>query len=289
MVSRRLMAPVLALAAAAALAAGCSLRPAGRTAADRGGVLMLLTLNAAHGRGEARFQGFCRRKTIEANLGEIGALLSRRRPDVVALQEADGPSCWSGDFDHVERLAELAGLGHRFRGAHVRAELAGRRLDYGTALLARPALAGAVSRAFAPSRVTPRKGFVTATVTVPGSDLEIDVVSVHLDFLRAGARRRQAESLAVALAGRDRPLVVMGDFNCEWSAKQDALRILCARLGLRAFRPGSPGLDTYPADKPGKRLDWILISPDLEFESYEVLPERVSDHLAVAATVRPAK
>ena len=36
----------------------------------------------------------------------LGALLDRAEADVVALQEADAPSAWSGRFDHVGFLAE---------------------------------------------------------------------------------------------------------------------------------------------------------------------------------------
>jgi endonuclease/exonuclease/phosphatase family metal-dependent hydrolase len=34
------------------------------------------------------------------------------------------------------------------------------------------------------------------------------------------------------------------------------------------------------------RLDWILISEELDFAAYETLPDRLSDHLAVVADLR---
>ena len=42
-------------------------------------------------------------------------------------------------------------------------------------------------------------------------------------------------------------------------------------------------LATYPSS--GRRLDWVLISEDLEFLRHEVLPQVVSDHQAVAAII----
>ena len=40
-------------------------------------------------------------------------------------------------------------------------------------------------------------------------------------------------------------------------------------------------------DKSGKkRLDWILISEELEFVSYQVLPDIVSDHLPLIVEIR---
>jgi endonuclease/exonuclease/phosphatase family metal-dependent hydrolase len=51
---------------------------------------------------------------------------------------------------------------------------------------------------------------------------------------------------------------------------------------LRAYRPAAQELGTY---KGTKRLDWILISQELSFVDYTVLPDVVSDHLAVLATI----
>jgi len=33
------------------------------------------------------------------------------------------------------------------------------------------------------------------------------------------------------------------------------------------------------------RLDWILVSEELAFDTYDTLPDRLSDHLGVVATV----
>jgi len=40
-------------------------------------------------------------------------------------------------------------------------------------------------------------------------------------------------------------------------------------------------MTTFPA--LGERLDWILISPGVEFCSYEVIGTRVSDHFGIVA------
>ena len=73
-------------------------------------VLRLMTLNVAHGRSDGPNQIFQKTRNIRANLGTIAKLLSRVGPDVVALQEADGPSFWRGKFDRVEYLATNAGF-----------------------------------------------------------------------------------------------------------------------------------------------------------------------------------
>jgi endonuclease/exonuclease/phosphatase family metal-dependent hydrolase len=246
--------------------------------------LRLLTLNIAHARREAQHQALLAPPALKHNLAAIAAVLAREAPDVVALQEADGPSAWSGDFDHVATLAGLAALPHAFRGEHNPFSFGRFDLSSGTALLSRHPLAGARSRAFLESwRDT--KGFVAATVEPPSlCGTGVDVVSIHLDFLAERIRRRQVEQLVEIFRQRERPLVVMGDFNCEWSERRRSLDRLRRALKLRP--PAAPAHATFPSWRPLVRLDWILVSEELDFTSYETLPDRLSDHLGVVAGVR---
>src|SRR3954463_16388019 len=91
----------------------------------------VLSLNVAHGRGMGWHQALLKRKTIQANLDAVAGMLLREAPAVVALQEADGQSIWSGRFNHVSYLSEVSKLPHSVRGEHVRHP----ELSYGTALL----------------------------------------------------------------------------------------------------------------------------------------------------------
>ncbi|MGH7338345.1 MAG: endonuclease/exonuclease/phosphatase family protein, partial [Myxococcota bacterium] len=61
--------------------------------------LRLLTLNVAHARRQARHQALLAEPALRRNLQAIAQVLRREAADVVALQEADGPSAWSGGFD----------------------------------------------------------------------------------------------------------------------------------------------------------------------------------------------
>ncbi|WP_419616290.1 hypothetical protein, partial [Thiolapillus sp.] len=53
-----------------------------------------------------------------ANLQDIAVVLKREDADIVALQEADGASLWSGGFDHVAMLAKEAGYLNYVRTSH---------------------------------------------------------------------------------------------------------------------------------------------------------------------------
>jgi len=253
-------------------------------ASGAGPVLRLLTLNIAHARRQAQHQALLKEPTLRRNLAAIAAVLGRERPDLVALQEADGPSAWSGGFDHVETLARLAGFGHAFRGEHNPFSLGRLDLSSGTALLSQLPLEATRSHAFQQNwRDT--KGFVAATV-VPEAfgRMPVDVVSIHLDFLAARVRRRQVEQLVDRFAGSRRPLVVLGDFNCEWGERKRSFEALARELRLRPFELGAG--PTFPSWRPLVRLDWVLVSPELEFVRYRTLADRLSDHLGVVAELR---
>ena len=76
----------------------------------------------------------------------------------------------------------------------------------------------------------------------------------------------------------------MGDLNSQWGDDKSHVRILADELDLRAFFEEGTELGTYKS-LDGKRLDWILISQDLEFRDYKVLPDVVADHFAVYAEI----
>ncbi len=249
--------------------------------ADR---IRVLSLNISHGRSTALNQLFVSLDNTYDNLDEIAALLVDQSPDVVALQEADAPSRWSGNFDHVERIGERAGFKCRLHGLHSQTWIS----NYGTALLTSSRPSAYASVTFEPSWPSKQKGFVWATFDwqVSGRVRSVTFVSLHLDFLRDGVRDRQIDELSDVLAKIDGPLVVMGDFNSEWNDPESQVRRLADKLDLHAHAPGKEGMGTYKG-RNGKRLDWILISKGLEFIDHRVLPDIVADHLAVYAEIGP--
>lgn len=245
-------------------------------------VLRLFTLNVAHARRQVATKPFVRRRTARRNLKDIAHTVLQVQPDIVALQEADGPSAWSGNFDHVATLAELAKLEAHYRGNHNPFGVGRFRLASGTALLARQPLLEPMSHRFGVSwRDT--KGFVAATVVVPEwNDTEVDVVSVHLDFLTPSMRRKQIQQMAEILAPRKRPLVVLGDLNCCWHHEPLSMELLTRSLALGSYQPEMLA-PTYPTYSPRRRLDWILVSPQLEYRGYHTVHAPLSDHLVLVA------
>lgn len=242
----------------------------------------VLTLNVAHGRGTSFHQALTSRRAIERNLDAVADLVLATHADVVAFQELDAASSWSGGFDHLEHLARRTGLPHLAHGIHAGLSLA--KIAYGTGVLSRWEIPAQASARFG-KNVLDTKGYVLAHVATPWGAL--DVVSVHLDFKRAAERRAQLADVSRHLELREdptRPLVVAGDFNTSLEARCGTLRGFVLRHGL--YVPEGPRL-TFPARRPSRSLDHVLISPTLEVVHQEVLPVTVSDHRPVLVEVRP--
>jgi endonuclease/exonuclease/phosphatase family metal-dependent hydrolase len=276
-----LLARPLPAVAAGALEAGCSkFEPTNAFVTTP--TLDVLTLNVGHARGTAVSQLLVTRGRHQRNLDAIAALLTRTAVDVVALQEADAPSWWSGRFDHVAFLSEATNFGCTVHGHHAESWL----YSFGAALLSRHALVDTDSHTFHPSPPTPNKGFVRATVYWRAAEdaaiRPVTLVSVHLDFSRRQVRNAQIAEMVESLSGLSTPLIVLGDFNEDWTLEDSAVRRIVREFGMRAFTPTASELGTY---KRVKRLDWILISEELEFVDYAVLPDAVSDHRALFARI----
>jgi endonuclease/exonuclease/phosphatase family metal-dependent hydrolase len=245
--------------------------------------LTVLTLNLAHGRKDSLNQTYLSSTRIKDNLREIAAVLSQTNADVIALQEADGPSRWSGGFDHVATIAADAQYPVSAHSIHATSWL----FSFGTALLSRTILKEVQHHSFSPSPPTLNKGFTFGLIKWQpdghSTPVVVDLASVHLDFSRNSVRAQQISEISSVLNARGNPRIIMGDLNSDWFSKGSVLRALAEKQRLHVYRPHAQNMATY---KSTSRLDWILISEELEFTSYRVLPQVLSDHSAVLASVR---
>jgi endonuclease/exonuclease/phosphatase family metal-dependent hydrolase len=250
------------------------------TRSHAGSELTVATLNVAHGRGESLNQLLVSREDTLTNLAAIGNFLQQHEVDVAALQEADAPSWWSGNIEHTAHIAEHGDFAYWAQASHASLGVA----DYGTALLSTVPIKVAASLNFSPSPPTAQKGFTVAELhwqQEDGSEVVLDVVSIHMDFSRKSVRQQQLAELDQALQRRHNPLILMGDFNSETLAAQLMQSAADNRRRLHTISPAGLDLSTYK----DKRLDWIIISGELEFVDYRTETTVLSDHHAVIATV----
>lgn len=239
-------------------------------------VVRVMTLNVAHARANGPSQMLQSAKKARSHLLNIVDIINREQPDIVAFQEIDMSSFWNGRFNHVQYLAEKANYHNWFLGPH---QLS-RHLNYGTSLMSKLDLSGSESISFRKPLARPAKGFVLSTIDWPESEnLQVDLVSVHLDFLSHTERQHELKMLTATLQSRSNLRIIMGDFNMDYGEKHALLPKFATSLDLHVWNPHGRELITYP--KMNKRFDWVLVSKEFEFLNHMVLEDQVSDHRAV--------
>ena len=198
----------------------------------------------------------------------------RERPDVVVLSEVDRAWLLNGGHDTLAILARKLGMRYWFAPAADPV--------WGDAVLTNlPVTARETERLRADGAPT---GAQALGVVIRVGGREIAVVSTHIQ--PPGGRPplvqvREISAFATRF-GRDRPTVVAGDLNIE---PGDPSMVAFADAGygdaLAAFRP----VRTFPADRPTKEIDHVLVRGGLTASDPSVGTTTASDHAPLAVTL----
>lgn len=195
-------------------------------------------------------------------------------PDVLLVNESPkGPLTWRR---RCRRLAERSGLRYAAGGRPAGSNL--------VAVAPAVGVASAHSEVLPQPRLRPRRGIVAVQLRVRGR--LVGVVSCHLSLHRES--RRVEVARVIELAGTLRgPVVVAGDLN---EPPGGPCWVLLHAAGF--VDHGDPGRPTFPADRPSRRLDAVLVRGDVEVTGVGVpdldagLMASASDHLPVVAGLR---
>ncbi|MDN5727867.1 MAG: endonuclease/exonuclease/phosphatase family protein, partial [Propionibacteriales bacterium] len=205
--------------------------------------------------------------------------------EVIGLQEVDNRWGTRSEFeDQATWLADRLDMNVTFAANLDNPPAPGQtdRQQYGTAILSRHPIVRSSHRLLTsmeyPDRPTEQRGLQTATINVRG--VLIDVFNTHYDHQRAEQRDLAVTETLEAIKRNDRPTVLLGDLNAEPEVPE------IQRLTSLLNDPfaGRDDADTYPADAPTKRIDYIL-GRYVTFSEAEVIPSPASDHLPVVATI----
>lgn len=242
--------------------------------------LRFLSFNIQVGIGTARYHHYFT-KGWKHVLPHAGRRLNLERIaevvagyDVVALQEIDNGSLRSSYVNQVQFIADQA----RFPFWYTqRNRDLGPLAQHGNGLLSRVSpmemqdhrLPGAI----------PGRGAIVARL--PYGNSSVLVVLLHLS-LGERSRRLQLEYVRGLIDGEDQVLI-MGDMNSHLSGL-----LFNSPLADSNLRPVGDVQPTYPAWRPLRALDHILVSPGLAMRDYEVLDCQLSDHRPIAVTLEMA-
>ncbi|WP_083725703.1 endonuclease/exonuclease/phosphatase family protein [Halopseudomonas pachastrellae] len=240
-------------------------------------VLRLLSFNIQVGINTQRYHHYLTRSWQhllphagrQQQLRRVAQLLNEF--DLVALQEVDGGSLRSGFVNQVEHLAREGAFPYWYQQLN---RNLGRFAQHSNGLLSR----------YAPDLLEDHKlpGILPgrgAILTQFGQGEEsLLVVMMHLALSTKG-RANQLAYVRERIADH-RHVVLMGDMNTH---AEDLLEHSPLK-GANLQAPDLPG--TYPSWRPARVLDHILISPSLEIDRVDVLPQAISDHLPVAMHIK---
>lgn len=204
-----------------------------------------------------------------ANLNDLAGILSDF--DLVALQEADFGSLRSGFLNQTEYLAESAGFPY---WSHQPNRKVAKVAASSNGLLSRLKPSEVLDYPL-PGRIRGR-GVLWARYGEGANSLVVLVA--HLS-LGPQARAHQLGYITELLEGHPNALL-LGDLNTPIESPE--LRNLFARTSLQP--PTTPPL-TFPSWAPNRAIDHILASSTLRVDELRALPQLVSDHLPIAATI----
>jgi endonuclease/exonuclease/phosphatase family metal-dependent hydrolase len=222
------------------------------------------------------------------NLARVAELVRSTNADIALLQEVDRGTTRSGKVDQPDVLSKLTGFDIAF----------GKTLDYqggdyGIAILSRwPIRNDTLIRlpvnppqARSGGLYEPR-GALRATIQVPGGSVE--VVNTHIDAAREDFYRRQEMTTILQLAAQRQSTLVGGDLNAEpGSAVIEMIRGSPVRDAWAECGTGA-GL-SYPADKPVKRIDYLLVPSGWRCVTGTVIETDASDHRPVLFVLQRAE
>lgn len=221
------------------------------------------------------------------NLARVADLVRSTQADIALLQEVDRGTIRSGKVDQPGVLSRLTGFNVAF----------GKTLDYqggdyGIAILSRWPISEdtLISLPVNPPQarsggVYEPRGALLALIQVPGGSIE--VMNTHIDASREDFYRRQEMTTLLKLAALRKSTFVGGDLNAEpGSAVIEMVRGSPVRDAWAECGTGS-GL-SYPASRPVKRIDYLLVPSGWRCVSGSVIETEASDHRPVLFVLQRA-
>lgn len=232
--------------------------------------MRLLVYNIRYGTGGRHFMlpwsGYLRRTS--ANLRAITDFVRAINPDVMGLIEVDDGSFRSRRQNQAETMARELGHYHTYRSKYAEASIA--RLvpvlnKQGNAFLSRDTITGERFHYFS-------EGAKRLVIELELENVTIFLVHLALSFR---IRHHQLSDLHDLVQAARKPVVVAGDFNVFWGAREMQLFMAATRLR----NANATGCPSFPSWTPTRQLDFILHGPQIVSQRFWMPAVTYSDHL----------
>ena len=198
--------------------------------------------------------------------------------DIVALNEMRGQGSAPGYEDQVAILAQLTGMEYYFAQA---LGFDGVK-PYGNGLLSKvPILSAETILIPDPKRKSGPKNYETRCLLKAKLAGDITVLAVHM-----GLNPDEEASAVQTILRHMAPnrCILMGDFNA--TPASPVLTPLFEQFKDAAEGISKQDINTFPSDAPVMKIDYVMVTPDVEIEEAEVVNVVSSDHRPHTAVLR---
>ncbi len=209
-------------------------------------------------------------------LEQLAGVIEQSRPDILALQEVSRGWLVSGRADMLGWLSHRLGMPY----------VSGPTADayWGNAVLSRYPIISYQNHELPPRDLFILRGFTRVGIDL-GDGRELQVIATHFHHIEDDSeiRVQQAREIIAYWNGAG-DTIILGDFNAEPDSTEMAMLFAAGLVDAAALGQSSPS-DTFHADAPFQRIDYILVSPDLAVGEVFVPATTASDHLPVIALI----
>lgn len=249
------------------LAACLLLATAATIRADEPTRIRVLSYNIRHGEGMDN----------KVDIERIAKVIRDVDPDLVALEEVDRGVERSHRIDEPAELGRLTKMEHLFER-----NIPYQGGDYGNAILSRLPITGHHNVHLPSHYEGEQRGALVAELTAPNAaKTPIRFIATHIDYRGDDAERMDSVK-AIEEAVREKPdvpTILAGDLN----SMPDSRVMKAFDENWTRTDAGAGPLLTFPADKPDRHIDYVLVRPAKRWRVVEI---RVVDE-PVASDHRP--
>lgn len=210
------------------------------------------------------------------DLEQLASVIEESRPDILALQEVSRGWFISGRTDMLGWLSHRLGMPY----------VSGPTADayWGNAVLSRYPITGYENHQLPPRDLSILRGFTRVGIDL-GEGRELQIIATHFHHIEedSAIRVEQARAIIDYWNGAG-DTIILGDFNAEPDSTTMQMLFAAGLVDAAALRQSSPS-DTFHADAPFQRIDYVLVSPDLAVGEVFVPATTASDHLPVIAVI----
>lgn len=233
----------------------------------------VMTFNIRHGRG----------MDDEINLPRIADVIRESGADVVALNEVDCLTRRCGGVDQVQELGQLLGM-----HAEYSPSIPYQGGQYGNGVLSRLPM-GQVRVHQLPKLGREVRSLIHAPIE--WEDETLHFYATHLG-LGDDEQRGQLRAIAKLLEETSGPKILAGDFNFDvaqvdlMTELPTTMREVWTLQKESGLTPNELSGNTFPADAPVKRIDYVVVSEELRIsEPFIPVETLASDHLPLVGTL----